>query len=387
MLFFCGDAYRYLTSFGVVLIIAAHLTFWTSTVVGCGINHPRIGRWFTDMPPAICHAVSRPSKIRVMVTTVFWFLSVIAIGGIVITTARLGTFRAIADGSLEALRHDLSEKDLVMPISLRLFGNLGYLTALLGGYSYFQGRDIKRIYIILPIAILTLYSISSGGRGPLLIGGIMMFWFMLAKAMDSRKAVVDCVLVIIALGVFWLAISATRTDERSYGELAAEYTGASIPAMCELIGDGEALKFFDLQLNQSVWVREAKKATGIETERTVDREIVYIPFGFNVFTGLSEWLTEYGYLGTFLMLSGVGLVCGMLEGKGRSAGAMCVRAVLYVYLSYSIITDLAAFIVGWWICLFAALLILKKEKNGGRTRIGSIAKTERHRFIWSTILG
>jgi len=101
----------------------------------------------------------------------------------------------------------------------------------------------------------------------------------------------------------------------------------------------------------------------VVTERVIDKDVVYIPFQFNVFTCLAEEIQYFGIVGALTILVIIGAIASCLENRSLTVMSLGIRGLLYTYLAYSLFADLAFFITGWWLSIFSIAIAVPLVKN------------------------
>ncbi|TAM53888.1 MAG: oligosaccharide repeat unit polymerase [Acidobacteria bacterium] len=274
-------------------------------------------------------------------------------------------------GQLVQVRSALAEGQVVTPLYQRVLANLLYPASLLGAVLFVDSK--RRVpswpLVLLPLCGLLLASASNGGRGAILIGGLLIGWsLILGMAGASRqdrgrrrgKRAGWSLLVALcgAVVAYSALIAITRPAAgTAFGSIEVYFTGP-IPALGEWLKSFGPVDWVRFDLKDLAISRELLGLVGVVVERTIDRTFVLIPHPFNVYTDLAEHAQDFGVLGALTVSLLLGAASAELERKHLSAGVLALRSCVYTYLSFSLFADLAFLAIGWWIALFVSVALL-----------------------------
>ncbi len=294
-----------------------------------------------------------------------WRVStVISIAGAVLAVQNSNMLVMMREEAIAATRGDILQGSLAVPFHIRFMCNLLYISALAGALL-FRHRQTW-IYIFPTFFGLILYSFSNGGRGAVLVGGLLVFWGVCSSRSVSRQSIYAlCTLCAIIL-FYVVYIATTRPNVDWIGNLASLY--GPVPALSQLIERGAIGGAAGLNLTDTIIYREYNAAIGIRAERYIEGIVVGIPFTYNVYTFIADQVYALGYGGMFLIIIFGGALVAFLDVEKVSNSWCSVRSTVYLYLSYTLYTDLAIFMAGWWLLLLWSIVYLFLDSEPDQQR-------------------
>jgi oligosaccharide repeat unit polymerase len=345
------QAQNFISTKAALLIIFVHLTFFIGSAYVYMLGKGKISSYFKIPTPS-------PGLLKAL-SYYFFAVGFVGLLGsclVVFSTGALGSFQ---EGELSLVRSMLGTQELQVPILQRLMSNFLYPASVLGAICFlFSMQSFSSwIYLLLPLIGLSLYGFGFGGRGAMILGTPMLFWvlFMGRKRFFTKtegwKNCLLLMIVILVLVGFASLIVTTRSDQPHPLFSLYIYFIGPIPAFSAWLDTYDVL-LLNFKIGNISIVREIIRLFGMPVnERLVGSDVVFIPFQFNVFTHLLEHLRDFGITGTLIISGILGMITSIFENKSLSVTVLGIRAILYGYLSLSLFTDLAFFIVGWWLTL------------------------------------
>lgn len=350
-------AKEYIDGEGVLIIAAVHVFYFLGS----------IGHYLTFRRNAPSSQSANPMSpdMRAALMRVFILCAGAGIYGSFSLAQTSGALDAIRNGSLVIMRASVLNGEIQFSVFERLLSNFIYPAALLGTLLFvLRPKKIGNLFFILiPIVGMLLFSLSNGGRGTVLIGGLMMAWGVAinrtAEPLQKRNSSLMPGLFIFACTAGYSNyIVNTRGYSPENTASIYNYFSGPIPAFCEFVKRFSPFSLFSVDISQFAICREIFRLLGYMTERTIDSNVVFIPHAFNVFTFIAEQLQAFGYLGTVAYALCLGVCASILESRTPSIYVLGCRILLYTYLTYGLFTDLSFFIVGWWLALFMLLVVI-----------------------------
>jgi oligosaccharide repeat unit polymerase len=261
---------------------------------------------------------------------------------------------------LAQLRGELFEQKIVVNKYYKLMGNIVYPLAIVGPVYFF--RKNKNILILLAVVLLgALLSVSNGGKGNLLMIVILVAGSVLymctheayrLPTIIKRAAVILGVLIL----VFFYLIGLSRAESDNAFSwfdsvvLLNEYFSSSIPSLCQWM-ELDNVKWINFNIGQFSLLRELGAMVGISTTRVIDLQIVNIPHPFNVFTAFADSLAAFGYVGSLVYYLVIGAILGLVDIVHRKGNSVFLFATFFLFICYSLFTDIFFYMIGSWICL------------------------------------
>lgn len=334
-----------------LLIIFVHITYFMGSIYIYKLRKGKNTTFLEIVPPS-----------SGLLKAIFYsFCAVLFVGllGSCLVVFSTGALSSFIEGELSLVRSMLETQELQVPILQRLMSNFLYPASILGAICFlFSGGSFSCwIYLLLPLIGLSLYGFAFGGRGAMILGTPMMFWvlFIGRKRFFTKTGgwinILLFMIVILALVGFASLIVTTRLDQPHPLLSLYIYFIGPIPAFSAWLDTYDVL-LLNFKIGNISIVREIIRLFGMPvSERLVGSDVVFIPFQFNVFTHLLEHISDFGITGTLIISGVLGMITSIFENKSLSVSVLGIRGILYGYLSLSLFTDLAFFIVGWWLTL------------------------------------
>lgn len=345
------QAQHFISAKAALLIIFVHLAFFIGSVFIYILGKGKNSSFLEILPPS--------TSLLKAISYSFFAVGFVGLLGSCLVVFSTGALSSFQEGELSLVRSMLGTQELQVPILQRLMSNFLYPASVLGAICFlFSRRSFSSwIYLLLPLIGLSLYGFGFGGRGAMILGTPMLFWvlFIGRKRFFTKTGDwINCLLlmiVMLALVGFASLIVTTRADQPHPLFSLYMYFIGPIPAFSAWLDTYDVL-LLNFKIGNISIVREIIRLFGMPVnERMVGWDIVYIPFGFNVFTHLLEHIRDFGITGTLIISGILGMITSFFENKLLSVPVLGIRAILYGYLSLSLFTDLAFFIVGWWLTL------------------------------------
>lgn len=344
LLVFSPQSVAYLTYKGLGLIY----THLLCLVVAAGFSYQSISqvRYFTGF-------LIRPG-------TLFYVTFLIAALGLGLILYTIDIWAFYIQNQLANLRGELFEQTIVINRYFKLMGNMTYPLAMIAALYYYQR---SKQWWILALAVLLggLLSLASAGKGNLLMvmillgGGILFMALQRGLGFPSNLKKLGIVLA-VGLLIFFYFIGITRLVEGEefsiYDNLVLinEYFSSSIPAFCVWLESND-LPLINLEFGQFALLRELGGMVGLDQVRTIDHQVVHIPHPFNVYTALADSISAFGYVGSLIYYILIGWVIGMLDVRPRDNQPIFLFATFFLFVVYSLFTDVFFYMIGSWICL------------------------------------
>lgn len=364
------ESHQYVSATAAALIVGVHFSFF----IGCFLytlmakERRRLEKDVVNMP--------RLWRIS------FWVLAPLGVLGGWLAVSATGALQALQDNQLDFIRSQLIEAEIQMPVAVRFLANLLYPATVIGAICFLSTVRFRSswFFVLLPVVGLFLYGFASGGRGAVLIGGAMLVWVLLVGQSEAL-ANVNTRWLLFAFFVLMVLFSGfivtTRSGDDTPLQSLSVYFVGPVPAFSEWLTLHPVSPLEFSASNISV-IRELMRAFGSSVvERQVGADVVNIPFQFNVFTALADQLPSFGLAGTVILYGCVGFASARLEYSRQSHSVMAVRGLLYSYLSFSLVTDMAFFIVGLWLSLFLVGFLIPflaaKDSRKGRRTISAVS--------------
>jgi oligosaccharide repeat unit polymerase len=287
-----------------------------------------------------------------------WFCVATAAIGVGALLQSVYGWSGISPAAMLYARDSLGTGALVLPLGGRIASNFAYPAAVLCPVIALRSQTWKSYLIMLvPLVILLGLCAVTGGRGPLLIGVGLMGWVVLAtdatgKTRKTAKRSLAAV-AMVALG-YCVFVAENRESELTGMQSIAEYVSGPVPAFSAWLRRSSSLPVVNFNILDLAPIREIRLRAGGDQTREVDSNVVYVPFRFNVFTCLAEHLLDFGLVGTVLVWSAIGAGAALLQRSRPGPMRAAMLSVMYTYLSWSLMADLAFLVTGW---LLAAVLV------------------------------
>ncbi len=347
-------AQAFISAEAALLIIFVHFSFFFgSTTVAYNLFRGRKAAPLEFAPN------TRTKKVLVYISRMLIFIGMI---GSWLAVDSSGSFNAFQNGTLALMRSMVFEQVIGIPISARLMSNFLYPASILGTICFLSSRRSfwSWLYILLPVIGSMLYGFAFGGRGAVIIVVPMIFWVLAIGGKNLFSARTDRLLLICVITVVLLftgIIDGTRRDSSQVIESVSWYFTGPIPAFSEWLNI-KPVVLINADFSNVAIVREIMRLFGSYSERSIGIDIVFVPYGFNVFTHLAEQIRDFGIIGALVVSTLLGAFSSALERKPLSVSVLGVRAAIYAYLSFSLFADLSFFIVGWWLAIFIIVFIV-----------------------------
>lgn len=302
------------------------------------------------------------TKAKKALRYIAWVAVSVGVAGSMLAVLSSGAFVAYQEGTLIMMRSMLLTQEMEIPTYARVMTNFLYPASLLCAICFLFAKPSpwSWFYIFLPIVGSLLYGFAFGGRGAVLITSPIIFWVLaigFARPFGTRKhrLLLFCALLLVFL--FTGLIAETRMDFAEIGESLLQYFTGSIPSFSEWLKINP-ISLVNYDFSNTVIVREVVRLFGVDGERAIGLDVVFVPFQFNVFTHLAEHVRDFGIIGAILVSHLLGIFSALLESKRLSETLLGLRALVYTYLSFSLFADLSFFVVGWWLALFIIVFLL-----------------------------
>ncbi len=277
--------------------------------------------------------------------------------GILMMLYTTDVFTFYLQNQLAELRGELFEQKIVVNKYYKIMGNMVYPLAIIAPVYFF--RKNQNVLILIAVVILgALLSFSNGGKGNLLMvvillaGGVI---YMCAYEGHTFPLILKrsaILLGVVLIGFFYL-IGATRTEANAAfswldsAVLINEYFSSSIPSLAQWI-EINNVQWVDFNIGQLSILRELSSMFGFTTTRVIDQQLVHIPHPFNVFTAFADSLAAFGYIGSLVYYLLIGAILGLIDRKAKSP---FLFGIFFLFVCYSLFTDIFFYMIGTWICL------------------------------------
>ena len=323
------------------------------------------------------HQLINMQRIKVSSRTLYLVCLILAtIGiGMVLYTTDVWTF--YIQNQLAELRGELFEQKITVNRYYKFIGNFVYPLAIVGPLYFF--RKSKSIWVLVAVILLgALLSFSNGGKGNLLIVVIILIgaivYLLYQRNYGFPKVLKRAAIILsIAMLSFFYFISLTRVEANEKFSafdsivLINEYFSSSIPSFCQWIEIND-VAYIDFNIGQTALLREAGSIIGISNPRTIDQQVVNIPHRFNVFTAFADSLAAFGYIGSLIYYLIIGAILGLIDLIPKSDSTIFIFSTFFLFVCYSLFTDIFFYMIGSWICLSFHFLF-KIEDRGKKPLI------------------
>lgn len=346
-----------------ILVIATHLAFF----IGSTIAHSRNKINFKTIADE-----SKINKQVCVAKNLFWALTPIALVGCILAIKNTGAISALMEGTLVYLRALILNKELTIPFYIRMMSNMIYPAAVLGSVCFvYNKRSIKSwIYILLPTLCGVLFGLASGGRGGIAMTTPIILLALFTSGFNPIHTRRDGFVILAITGLialFFVGIASTRSEVVEStpdlpDNLVIYYFAGPIPALSQWMKEKE-VQPVNFDISEIAPVKELLRPLGSKQERSIDEDVVYVPYRFNVYTHLAEHLKDFGVIGTLFVSGIMGFLIGKVERLRIRPHLLGLRALIYAALAMSIFADMTFFLLGWWVALLVAALIFPLSKH------------------------
>ncbi len=346
------ESLSYLSGKSTIIIILAHFAFFLGGLVA----HISLKSTFQADKSTLILDVTTFSALKLL----FFILISFGLVGSWYLMKATSALEAILTNDIYHLRDRVMGGKFEIPIIARVWSNLLYPASLIGAvnYSICDNKGRRWLFVLLPILGAVLMSLSSGGRGVILIIGLIMFWAIIIyrnhdiKCRTTWKNYIGLLVIAAVLISYVLYIANIRGKYEGYssGSSVITYIAGCIPSFSAWL-DMKYIPILNADFSNIAFIREFSAIIGNSVVRTIDNDIVYVPFPFNVFTSLAEHIISFGILGALILSFGLGIWSAKLESGTPTLCKYALRTCIYVYLSYSLFADVSFFIVGWWLSI------------------------------------
>lgn len=309
---------------------------------------------------------------RIEITSKTLYLGCLALAGIgimmILYTTDVWTY--YIQNQLAELRGELFEQKIVVNRYYKLISNFVYPLAIIGPLYFF--RRNKNVLILVSIVLLGgLLSFSNGGKGNLLIVVILLIgaivYLVYQRKYEFPKILKRfAVALSVMMLLFFYFISVTRIENNeefsAYDNIVLinQYFSSSIPSFCQWIEINQ-IHYVDFNIGQLALFRELGAMIGIVNPRTIDQQLVNVPHPFNVFTAFADSLAAFGYIGSFIYYLIIGAIMGLVDLIPKSDYSIFIFSTFFLFICYSLFTDVFFYMIGSWICLSFHFLFKVKD--------------------------
>lgn len=311
-------------------------------------------------------------RISITAKTLFYVCLGISGIGLLFILMTIDIWAFFIQNQLANLRGELFEQTIVINKWYKLMGNFTYPLAIIAPLYYYNGP--RKLWILLVAALCgVLLTLSSAGKGNLLMVLILLAGGMVYKAWQQDQGLtkgikrIGIIGIILVLGFFYF-IALSRVEEGQEFSLADnftlinEYYSSSIPAFCAWI-DQNHISWLNFDLGQLSILREVAGFLSLSVERTIDHQVVNIPHPFNVFSALADSISAFGYIGSLIYYGLIGWIIGMVEVKTKGDHVIFLFATFFLFVVYSLFTDIYFYMIGSWMCLAFHFLFRIEERQ------------------------
>lgn len=308
-----------------------------------------------------------PKGISVSSKHLFFGCLAIASFGILMMLYTTDVLTFYLQNQLAELRGELFEQKIVVNKYYKLMGNMVYPLAIIAPVYFF--RKQQNVLILVAVVVLgALLSFSNGGKGNLLMvvillaGGVIYMCAYEGHVFPRMLKRLTLVLGVLIL-VFFYVIGATRTEANAsfsgYDSLVLmnQYFSSSIPSLAQWMEINQ-VGWLNVNIGQLSILRELAGIVGVNAPRVVDQQLVHIPHPFNVFTAFADSLSAFGYIGSLVYYLFIGAILGLIDRAGKSP---FLFGLFFLFICYSLFTDIFFYMIGTWICLTFHFLFLVDE--------------------------
>lgn len=324
-----------------LLIIFAHIF-----IVICG-------SWFFNIQKSRIKK-SKRFLIKKPIKSMYFLLLFLSFIGIYTLLSHIDLKEAILNNELAKLRGDMLSTEVEIPIQATIFMNFLYPFAIITPiFSFLVNK--KKYFIFISFLIFILFSLSSGGKGGIVILTILMFGailFLIKHKLLKIDRSIKFVTAFLAfmIFVFMAYINSTRSFDSKESNVFVVYFTNSVPSFCQLLIQKE-WSLFDFNFNDHIITRVTSGLMGTPKLWQMDKNIVYVPEGFNVFSSFANSVFSLGLIGSLVYYFFIGMLMSYANQKAKSLNKIFLFSILFLFSFYSFFVDVFYFMAGSWYCI------------------------------------
>ncbi|MDP3946423.1 MAG: O-antigen polymerase [Lutibacter sp.] len=304
--------------------------------------------------------------IKIPIKTLYFLLLLLSFIGIYTLLSHINLKDAILNNELANLRGDMLSKEVEIPIQATVFMNFLYPFAIITPIFSFLINKRKH-YLFLSFLIFGLFSLSSGGKGGIVILTILMFGaiiFLIKHKLikiDKTIKYVTAFLVFLIFA-FMTYINSTRSFDNEKSNVFVTYLSNSVPSFCQLLIQKD-WSLLDFNFNDHIITRVTSGLMGSPRLWQMDKNIVYVPDGFNVFSSFADSIYSLGLIGSLVYYFFMGVLMSYANKKAKNINKIFLFSILFLFSFYSFFVDVFYFMAGSWYCiLFYFFIGIKQQK-------------------------
>jgi oligosaccharide repeat unit polymerase len=297
---------------------------------------------------------------HIPISRLYFILFFLSIVGIYFLLNTINLKEAVLNNELAELRGEMLSKEIAIPIQATIFMNFLYPFAIVTPLYCFL-VDKRFYFILISFTIFALFSLSSGGKGGIVILTILMFGASLF--LIKHKAIVidkklKFIVVFISLLIFGFMtyINSTRTSNYEKTNVFVAYFSSSVPSFCKLL-EIKDWQLLDFNFDDHVITRVSSGLMGQPRLWAMDKNVVYVPEAFNVFSCFADSIFSLGLLGSLIYYFNIGVVMAYADRKYADINNVFLFAIMFLFSFYSFFVDVFYFMAGSWYCILFYLVM------------------------------
>ena len=314
----------------------------------------------------------RIPKIPIEIMHIYFILFALSFLGTILIAYSINLKQYILEQQIVQLRDDGFEGNININKYFKFLSNFIYPFSVVAGMAFSRYKNFYLLFALVSTALV--FSLINGGKGSLLIisilfiGGLIFSSSRFTKAENGKlKWGLTFMAILLMVYIVYISYSRMLADNKEFDLKAILkeifiYFSYSIPAFSKWLSISN-LSYLGFDLRQLSISREIVAFGGGHIDRVVDKTIVYIPEQFNVFTAFGDSILAFGYIGSLLYYTFIGGIIRLIDKNRKDNKMPFLYALFFLFVSYSLFTDIFFFMIGAWLCLLFNFIFKIKETS------------------------
>jgi len=312
--------------------------------------------------------IEKPKRflIKMPIKSMYFLLLFLSFVGIYTLLSSINLKEAILNNELAKLRGDMLSAEVEIPFQTTIFMNFLYPLAIITPLFAFLVNK-KKYFLFISFLIFILFSLSSGGKGGIVILTILMvgatIFLVKHNLIEINKKIKFAAAFFASMiFIFMTYINSTRSYESNESNLFVSYFTNSVPSFCQLLNQKE-WNLFAFNFNDHIITRVTSGLMGSPKLWQMDKNIVYVPEGFNVFSSFANSVFSLGLIGSLVYYFFIGVLMSYANQSTKSLNKIFLFSILFLFSFYSFFVDIFYFMAGSWYCILFYFFIGISTKN------------------------
>lgn len=305
-------------------------------------------------------------KIKISLKQAYFISLSLSLLGIILISYNINLVEYLVQQQIAKLRSDGFEGNVTTNGALKMLANFIYPFSIVSGLYYFEK---KKVFVFVPFILLaTFFSLLNGGKGSMIIlsslfMGSLIYKHNLKQINIDKKLKYSILILFVLIIIYFIYITYSRNISQEgdlvYLDIFEEifkYFCYSIPAFSQWL-EINKLSLLNFDISQVSLIREISNLFGYQIPRLIDKQIVYIPEQFNVFTAFADSISAFGIFGSVVYYFLIGILLKFVDKSREVSKQPFLYCVLFLFSIQSLFSDVFFFMIGVWICLFIHFFI------------------------------